>query len=123
MRYKRCTIDNEFEFACMLCDTLANVDRMLEQACLAYRNDGGRVIVVLSQRSKLEMESSFRRSIPESERHKSQFVFRQGSPLIPDDLRNVGANDAAVVLIIADASRCVSLESFPWLPHLSGGCL
>lgn len=93
---------------------------VLEQACLAYRNDGGRVIVVLSQRSKLEMESSFRRSIPESERHKSQFVFRQGSPLIPDDLRNVGANDAAVVLIIADASRCAQLN-LPCAHHLPGG--
>ena len=76
------------------------------QACLAYRNDGGRVMVVLSQRSKLEMEASFRKSLPEEQRHKSQFVFRQGSPLVPSDLRNVGANDAAVVLIIGDASRC-----------------
>ena len=78
---------------------------MLLQACLAYRNDGGRVMVVMSQRSKLEMEASFRRNLPEDQRHKSQFVFRQGSPLVPDDLRNVGANDAAVVVIVADASR------------------
>lgn len=97
--------DSALEYKECLVERALKSDRVLEQACLAYRNDGGRVIVVLSQRSKLEMESSFRRSIPESERHKSQFVFRQGSPLIPDDLRNVSANDAAVVLIIADASR------------------
>ena len=66
-------------------------------------------MVVLSQRSKLEMEATFRRSLPEDQRHKSQFVFRQGSPLVPDDLRNIGANDAAVVLIIADASRHVPI--------------
>lgn len=44
---------------------------------LAYRGDGGRVIVVLSKREKLEMEAMFRRTIPEDARYGSTFVFRQ----------------------------------------------
>lgn len=39
----------------------AQVTRMLKQLCLAYRAEGGRTIVVLTQRGKLEMEEAFRR--------------------------------------------------------------
>jgi hypothetical protein len=60
------------------------------QLCLAYRNDGGRVIVVLSKVPKPEMEEVFRVIIPASDRYGSTFVFRQGNPLLPDDLRMVG---------------------------------
>ena len=38
------------------------------QLCLAYRTDGGRVIVVLSLVPKTEMEASFNHIIPESQR-------------------------------------------------------
>lgn len=47
------------------------------QVCLAYRSDGGRVVVVLSERDKLEMEALFRRTIPEESRYGTKFVFRQ----------------------------------------------
>ncbi len=50
---------------------------MRAQLSLAYRGDGGRVIVVLSKREKLEMEAMFRRTIPEEARYGSTFVFRQ----------------------------------------------
>lgn len=54
------------------------------QLSLAYRGDGGRVIVVLSKREKLEMEAMFRRTIPEEARYGSTFVFRQArSPSLP----------------------------------------
>ena len=49
------------------------------QLCLAYRNEGGRVIVVLSLVPKTEMEETFRFIIPEHERYGSTFVFRQVS--------------------------------------------
>lgn len=47
------------------------------QACLAWRNDGGRVVVVLSQRDKLAMEGDFRRLLPPAVRFGTRFVFRQ----------------------------------------------
>lgn len=53
---------------------------LCDQACLAYRADGGRVVVVLSSRDKLVMEAMFRRTIPEAARYGSTFVFRQVWP-------------------------------------------
>ena len=52
----------------------------LAQVCLAYRSDGGRVVVVLCSRDKLEMEALFRRTIPQDSRYGTQFVFRQVLP-------------------------------------------
>ena len=75
------------------------------QVCLAYRNGEAKVVVVLCQREKLEMETTFRRIIPESQRFSTQFVFRQGSPLVPDDLRMVAASLAAATIIVSDSSR------------------
>lgn len=59
---------------------LTHVRGAAPQACLAYRAEGGRVIVVLSSRDKLEMEAMFRRTIPEDARCGSTFVFRQARP-------------------------------------------
>jgi hypothetical protein len=52
-------------------------DLFCSQICLAYRHEGGRVVVVLSSRNKLEMEAAFRRTLPECMRFGSRFVFRQ----------------------------------------------
>ncbi|KAK9843129.1 hypothetical protein WJX74_007389 [Apatococcus lobatus] len=79
--------------------------KLLSQLCLAYKNDGGRVIVVMTTREKLEMEATFRRVIPESKRLGTQFVFRQGSCLVPDDLRMVAAAEAGSTIIVSDSSR------------------
>ncbi len=77
------------------------------QLCLAYRNEGGRVIVVLSQVPKTEMEEMFRYIIPDRERYNSTFVFRQGNPLLPDALRMVAASSASATVIVTDTSRHV----------------
>ncbi|EIE20310.1 hypothetical protein COCSUDRAFT_67575 [Coccomyxa subellipsoidea C-169] len=79
--------------------------KILAQLCLAYRTDGGRVIVVLSLVPKTEMEDTFRNIIPEDERYGSTFVFRQGNPLLPDDLRVVAASSAAATVLVSDTSR------------------
>ena len=47
------------------------------QVCLAYRNDGGRVCVVLSPVEKLEMEARLAELIPPSSRFGTTFVVRQ----------------------------------------------
>ena len=76
--------------------------------CLAYRCEGSkrsRCAVVLCQREKLQMEAEFRRVIPEGRRCGTRFVFRQGLPLIPDDLRQVAASQAAATIVISDSSR------------------
>jgi hypothetical protein len=44
----------------------------------------------MTQRSKPEMEANFWRWLPAEQRHGTQLVFRQGSPLIPGDLKEVG---------------------------------
>ena len=75
------------------------------QLCLAYRNEGGRVIVVLSLVPKTEMEEMFRFIIPQDQRFGSTFVFRQGNPLLPDALRVVAASSAAATVIVSDTSR------------------
>lgn len=79
--------------------------KMLTQICWAYRGEGGRTVVVLCAREKLQMEALCRRVLPEKSRFGSQFVFRQGSPLVPDDLRMVSASSAAATVIVSDSSR------------------
>ena len=59
----------------------------------------------MTTREKLEMEATFRRVIPESKRLGTQFVFRQGSCLVPDDLRMVAASEAGSTIIVSDSSR------------------
>ncbi len=62
-------------------------------------------VVVLTQRSKLEMENMFWRCLPKSKRHGTKLVFRQGSPLVPSDLCLVGASRAAATIVVSDQSR------------------
>lgn len=75
------------------------------KVCLAYRNGEPRVVVVMSQRPKLEMEATFRRIIPAEQRFGTRFVFREGSAIIPDNLRMVAASRAAATIIVSDSSR------------------
>jgi hypothetical protein len=42
-----------------------------------------RQVVVLTQRSKLEMEGIFWRCLPAAKRYGTRLIFRQGSPLVP----------------------------------------
>lgn len=75
------------------------------QVCLAYRNGEPKVVVVMSQQPKLEMEATFRRIIPNEQRFGTRFVFREGSAIIPDNLRMVAASQAAATIIVSDSSR------------------
>ena len=72
---------------------------------MAYRNEGGRCVVILCQREKLAMEADFRRILPPERRHSTRFVFRQGLPMIPDDLRLVAASRTSATIVISDSSR------------------
>lgn len=47
------------------------------QICWAYRGEGGRTVVVLCARQKLDMELLFRRVLPKPARFGTRFVFRQ----------------------------------------------
>lgn len=62
-------------------------------------------VVVLTQRKKQDMENIFRDFLPESKRGGTKLVFRQGSPLVPTDLRLVGARNAAATIVVSDQSR------------------
>lgn len=66
------------------CDSqrdLEVVQKVVSQLCHAYEAEGGRVIVVMTQRAKLELEALFRRILPAPQRFGSQIVFRQ---VVPD---------------------------------------
>lgn len=65
-------------------------------------------VVVLTQRSKLDIAELFCRFLPEAKRHGTKLVFRQGSPLVPSDLRLVGASRAAATIIVSDQSRAAA---------------
>lgn len=58
------------------------VRQVLAQLCYAYRPHGGRTVVVLSAREKLEMEKLTRRALPDRERYGTKLVFRQVGPLV-----------------------------------------
>mmetsp|Transcript_13718 Transcript_13718/g.38824 ORF Transcript_13718/g.38824 Transcript_13718/m.38824 type:complete len:1022 (+) Transcript_13718:260-3325(+) len=85
--------------------SLSAVWRILEQLCLRHRSSGGTVVVILCNKSKIQMEALFRQILPEDQRFGSTLVFRQGSPLVPDDLERVAAKDAAGTIVVSDASR------------------
>jgi len=87
------------------------------QICSAYKTDGGRCVVVLSTRSKVEMEMTFRRIIPDEKRFGSSFVFRSGSPLVPSDLRRVAASAASALIVVADTSRSLLPTPAPSIAH------
>ena len=54
------------------------------QTCHAYAAEGGRVVVVMTQREKIAMEALFRRTIPPHKRDGCQFVFRQARAAPPE---------------------------------------
>jgi len=87
-------------------------------------------VVIMTQRSKLEMEGMFWRCLPEPKRYGTKLVFRQGSPLVPSDLRLVGACRAAATIVVSDQSRSAAEAdaqavrygeepSLAFLPHLA----
>lgn len=79
--------------------------KILAELSLAYRNEGGRTVVVMTEREKMELEELFGRTLPPERRHNSRFVFRQGNPLKPDDLRMVGCSQASSIIVVSDLSR------------------
>ena len=69
----------------------------------AYAATGGKTVVVLTSREKVTMEKVFRDAIPDTK--GSQLIFRQGSPLLTQDLQDVNCALASSVIIIADQAR------------------
>lgn len=61
--------------------------KVMEQACHAYKTEGGITIVVLSDTPKLEMEAAANSYIPPGKRLGSKFVFRQVN--VPGTLRRL----------------------------------
>lgn len=84
------------------------IRKVLQQICVAHAPEGGTTVVVLTQRSKLEMETAFWSCLPQAKRHGTKLVFRQGSPLVPSDLRLVAASRAAATVIVSDQARCAT---------------
>lgn len=79
-------------------------------------------VVVMTQRSKLEMESMFWRSLPRSKRFGTQIIFRQGSVLVPTDLQMVGASRAAATVIVSDQSRSAAEADAQSVRYVSSRC-
>jgi hypothetical protein len=73
------------------------------QIVWAHGSTGGKTVVVLTSREKVTMERVFRDAIPDTK--GSQLIFRQGSPLLTQDLRDVNCALASSVIIVSDNSR------------------
>lgn len=102
---------------------LSVIYKILQELCLAYRTEGGRTIVVLTGREKLELEELFARTLPQEKRYGSRFVFRQGNPLKPDDLRMVGAPQASDRALSEDVAFWQAAGLGLRLPPYSDGLL
>lgn len=84
---------------------LEQVARVLSQICDAYKDRGGTIVVVLTPRDKLEMESVMKRALPYNNRKGTQMVFRCGHPLDPADLRAVSVTTASAIIISGDYDK------------------
>jgi hypothetical protein len=73
------------------------------QIVWAYASTGGKTIVVLTSREKVTMERVFHDAIPDTK--GTQLIFRQGSPLLSQDLQDVNCALAASIIIVSDNSR------------------
>ena len=97
---------------------------MVSQLCHAYEAEGGRVIVVMTQRAKLELEALFRRILPRPQRYGSQLVFRQARRL-PAWRHLIVSVDSGLLLLLANACwqghacslAAISALSFYIPPH------
>jgi hypothetical protein len=64
-----------------------------------------------------------RRALPEDQRFGTVFVFRQGSPLDVQDLRNIAVCSAAAVIVLADSGRCALTSSGKSVPQTISECV
>jgi hypothetical protein len=80
-------------------------------------------IVVMTQRSKLDMEETFKRCLPQSQRCGANLVFRKGSPLLPSDLEMVAAHNAAATIVVSDQSRSADEADAQVTRYVCGGLL
>jgi len=77
---------------------------VIQQIALANESEGGRVMVVLSQLEKEEMEERLESAINAKENPLdlmgTEVVFRQGNPILENDLKKVSANTARAVIAL-----------------------
>lgn len=59
--------------------------------------------MVLTGRCKLAMERMYRTAVPDTK--GSSIIFRQGSPLLSEDLTDVNCTEAASIIVVSDHSR------------------
>jgi len=77
---------------------------VIQQIALANESEGGGVMVVLSQLEKEEMEERLENAINTKENPLdlmgTEVVFRQGNPILENDLKKVSANTARAVIAL-----------------------
>mmetsp|Transcript_3204 Transcript_3204/g.6750 ORF Transcript_3204/g.6750 Transcript_3204/m.6750 type:complete len:828 (+) Transcript_3204:90-2573(+) len=77
---------------------------VIQQIALANESEGGGVMVVLSQLEKEEMEERLESAINAKENPLdlmgTEVVFRQGNPILENDLKKVSANTARAVIAL-----------------------
>ncbi|KAH9249530.1 hypothetical protein BASA81_012703 [Batrachochytrium salamandrivorans] len=72
----------------------------VREICLANESEGGRVIVILADKAKVDMETELQLASEES--RGTLVVCRSGNPTLHSDLRKVSAGSARSVVILAD---------------------
>eukprot|EP00798_Chlamydomonas_sp_ICE-L_P025811 gene25811-11486_t len=80
------------------------IDSNVNRGSMVYETKHTLILGWGSSQRDMEL-ATFRRAIPESERHGVDIVFRVGNPLLSSDLAFVAAEHAAVSIIVSDHSR------------------
>lgn len=73
----------------------------IRQIAIANASEGGGVVVVLSDRDKVEMELELLSQLPPDLLHKTRVVFRTGNPMLNSDLLRVSASAARSIVVMA----------------------
>ncbi|EIE23062.1 hypothetical protein COCSUDRAFT_584, partial [Coccomyxa subellipsoidea C-169] len=74
---------------------------MIDQLCLANESAGGKAIVILAERDKLDMEHDIHRHVRDL--RGSRVLCRSGNPLIGLDLERVSVDVARAIVVLATA--------------------
>ncbi|KAK9903321.1 hypothetical protein WJX75_002746 [Coccomyxa subellipsoidea] len=74
---------------------------MIDQLCLANESAGGKAIVILAERDKLDMEHEIHRHVRDL--RGSRVLCRSGNPLIGLDLERVSVDVARAIVVLATA--------------------
>lgn len=80
------------------------IGRIVQELAEANRSEGGRPIVILAERDKVDMDEELRERLPAPSRYGSRVITRHGSGSKRADLTMVSVGNARSILLLPDQS-------------------